>query len=75
MANLINQFSLSNNRENFPDRIRKETITIIIDKPSIRTLRFIKRISASGIGVGFLKYLIVESKITLLIEALNPLSK
>src|SRR3972149_1019205 len=54
-----------------------EKVTMIkrTDKPSIRTFKFINSISGLGRGVGSLKYLIVESKITLLIEALNPLIK
>jgi hypothetical protein len=51
----------------------KENITSTIARPSISTLRFINKISLLGIGVGSLKYLIAESNITLLIDALNPL--
>jgi hypothetical protein len=50
-----------------------DNITSTIDKPRIRTFKFINKISLLGIGVGSLKYLIAESNITLLIEALNPL--
>jgi hypothetical protein len=59
---------------NIPAIIVKAVITRIIAKPSINTFRFINKMSASGTGVGSLKYLIVESKITLLIAALNPLN-
>ncbi len=55
--------------------IVKAVITRIIANPNINTFRFINKMSASGTGVGSLKYLIVESKITLLIEALSPLNR
>lgn len=74
-VNFNSQTFASNRCENLPDKIMKDTITTIIDKPNMRTLRFIKNVVKSGMGVGSLKYLIVESNITLLIEALNPLSK
>ena len=60
---------------NNPITITNAAIASTTAKPSINTFRFIKNMSASGTGVGSLKYLIVESKITLLIAALNPLSK
>jgi hypothetical protein len=60
---------------NIPITITNAAIARIIAKPNINTFRFINKMSASGTGVASLKYLIVESKITLLIAALNPLNK
>ena len=60
---------------NNPITITNAAIASTTAKPSINTFRFINKMSASGTGVGSLKYLIVESKITLLIAALNPLNK
>ena len=64
-----------NKCENLPIKIISMIITSVKERPSISTFKFINNISASGIGVGYLKYRIVESKITLLIDALNALNK
>jgi hypothetical protein len=45
------------------------------DNPTSKILRFINKDGKFGIKSGSLKYLIVESKIMLLIEALSPLKE
>ena len=55
---------------------KKSIITIrtkMKDIPSIRTFKLISRFGRFGIRSGSLKYLKVESNITLLTEAFNPL--
>ena len=74
MKNFISSYLGDVIFRNIPITIVKAVITTIIDRPSISIFRFINKISVSGTGVGSLKYLIVESKITLLIAALNPLN-
>jgi hypothetical protein len=46
--------------------------SIIEQNPSARILKFIRRIGGAGIRAKSLKYLIVESNITLRIAAPNP---
>ena len=70
---MLFNLDLNSNEKNADERITSDVIKAIIANPINKTFRFITKTGRSGINSGSLKYRIVESKITLLIDALNPL--
>ena len=56
----------------FPSKRMKEMIVIIDARVNIRMLRFISKVGMLGIKSVSLKYLMVQSNTTLLIEAARP---
>jgi hypothetical protein len=71
--NFVKVVSLLNNLINLPMTRINEMTTNTTANPSNSIFRFINNAGRLGIKSGSLKYLIVESKTTLLIEAANPL--
>ena len=68
-------FPLPRRLRNFPISKIIAIITSKIARVMMREFKFITSDGKFGISVGSLKYRIEESKITLLMDALNPLIK